>query len=369
MAEKFTDITRMTKIDLNQQAKVLSGPILLSLDVTNKCNLKCLHCFNRSGTRYARDELTDDEILQVVRQIRDVRPMVICFCGGEPMMRGKVIYRMFEIVADGQVRVNMVSNGYYISKEVARALKTAGANFIQISIDGINPASHDRLRGVAGSFARAMRAVENLTEQGVRVGVAFVPTKFNVYEFPEYVDSMRKMGVTEVHIQPIMPLGECMNHVDELLPSEEEYRWIVEVINNVPNQQSAEFSVEWGDPIEHFVRFGEAQREVNLYADLCSDGFLRVSPYLPLHVGQLRKHTLKEYWEAGYRAIWGYNLVRELSSKIRSVRDLMRITPSPYFEKFMYVDLIENQPGLNGSLSKELALKGGNNGTRNHSNV
>lgn len=369
MVDTFTNISRMTKIDLSRQVEVLTGPILFALDVTNKCNLKCLHCFNRSGGRYPRQELTDAELLDVIRQIYDLKPMVVCFCGGEPLLRGKLIYQAMDLLARGQVSVNMVSNGYFVTKEVAHRLKQAGVSFIQISVDGSQSTSHDRLRGLNGSFHKALGAIEYLKAQEIRVGVAFVPTKFNIYEFPDYVEQMREMGINEVHIQPLMPLGECLNHVEELLPTEEQYRWVVEVIQTLPKDTERDFSVEWADPIEHFIRFGQLQRRVNLYADVSSDGFLRVSPYLPLHVGQLRRHTLKEYWEAGYKIIWNYDFVQRFASKVKSVNDLMRVEPSPYYGPSLYIDLIDDRPAVSGGLVADPGEKGGVDEPRRHATV
>ena len=368
MIDNFTDITRVTTLDLERQAEVLSGPLLLAFDITNKCNLRCLHCYNRSGGRLARHELNADELLDVGRQIKALNPMVACLCGGEPLLRGALLYRLFDMLVGDKNHVNMVSNGYFITRTVARDLKKAGAYFVQISVDGSQAQSHDRMRGVDGSFNRAIRAIEYLVENDIRVGVAFAPTKFNIHEFPQYLELMKQLGVTEVHVQPLMPLGECLANAEELLPTEEDYRWLVDLVYENTYKGTPNFAVEWGDPIEHFVRFGDAQRGLSLYVDINSEGYLRVSPYLPLYFGQLRKHSLSDYWRAGYKTIWTLDLVYQYASRIRSVRDLMNITPSPFYGEFIYKDLIDDAP-LASVSNNPISTRGGNNGIQHHSSI
>lgn len=58
----------------------LTGPIMISLDITQKCNLKCVHCFNNSGSSVS-DELSDKEIIDVANQIAELHPHNVCLCG------------------------------------------------------------------------------------------------------------------------------------------------------------------------------------------------------------------------------------------------------------------------------------------------
>lgn len=61
----------------------LVAPIMVAFDITNKCNLKCVHCFNHSGENIFDDELSNEEKLDVVSQILELNPYIVCLCGGE----------------------------------------------------------------------------------------------------------------------------------------------------------------------------------------------------------------------------------------------------------------------------------------------
>ena len=63
------------------------GPLTISWDLTNRCNLNCRHCFNRSGDNNVYNfskEMDEQTARQIVNQIIELRPETVCLCGGEP---------------------------------------------------------------------------------------------------------------------------------------------------------------------------------------------------------------------------------------------------------------------------------------------
>ena len=107
------------------------------IDVTNKCTLRCLHCFNSSGglKNQRMDEMSDEELERMAYDVIDCRPVSICMCGGEPLLRKESIYKIANYSKNTCVDVNMVTNGELMTKEIAKKLWQSG-----ISIDAINDA-------------------------------------------------------------------------------------------------------------------------------------------------------------------------------------------------------------------------------------
>lgn len=69
---------------MNRNIDFTVGPYQLALDITNKCNLRCLHCYNASGeNRVMEHELSDDEVIKFVKDILPMKLLNFCFCGGE----------------------------------------------------------------------------------------------------------------------------------------------------------------------------------------------------------------------------------------------------------------------------------------------
>ncbi|NLD50581.1 MAG: hypothetical protein GX660_25855 [Clostridiaceae bacterium] len=158
--------------------------------------------------------------------------------------------------------------------------------------------------------------------------------------------------LANIRVQPLMPMGKALDGDDELFPTEDDYRQIIRFIEeyNFQNTKGTKAIIEWGDPIDHLRRFNTVEFQQVSLAEIKSDGSLSVSSYLPLRVGNLKKHTLKEYWNAGLGRVWSMPIVKELSERVLSIGD-MRLDddniPTTFFEDNLMIDIIEDKPFAN----------------------
>lgn len=97
-----------------------------------------------------------------------------------------------------------------------------------------------------------------------------------------------------------------------------------------------------GDPTDHFVRFSKMMVKPTYNFGIYSTGDIYISPYIPITFGNVKKHTIKEYWEAGLKNIWESQLIQKFASAIRSEYDLCKIYPSVYYDDNIKIDLVEN---------------------------
>ena len=148
----------------------LDAPICLTWELTYACNLACVHCLSSSGRRDPR-ELTTAEAKAVLDELHDLQVFYINIGGGEPMIRRD----FFEIVEHSIARdigVKFSTNGAFITDDAARRLAAMDYLDIQISLDGLDAATNDPVRG-EGSLRhrpaghgppgrRRLRAVQDL---------------------------------------------------------------------------------------------------------------------------------------------------------------------------------------------------------------
>lgn len=107
----------MGRVSENKYANVLRAPHHVALDITNKCNLRCLHCYNSSGeNEVMHDELTSDELFVFAKEMADMSLYSMCFCGGETLLRSKDILRCLPILRDGNVAASLVTNGLLLTE-------------------------------------------------------------------------------------------------------------------------------------------------------------------------------------------------------------------------------------------------------------
>lgn len=329
----------------SKHSRVLSGPIQLTFDITNKCNFRCLHCFNRSGDNsITARELSDAEVRRIISEIADLRPLNLCFCGGEPLLRKEILCTAARILAARKCRVSMVTNGSLLSPELAVRLNDSGVRSVQVSLDGATESTHQRLRPHPDSFGGAIRAIRALRQARMQdISVAFTPTSFNCHEFPEVYRLCCNECVTNVRVQPLMLLGRALEHQD-IEPSPLQYRRLVKQIQAY--QMCDGPRVEWGDPIDHLIRYRTLLDCCLSFVGIRADGTISVSPYLPITVGCLRNHTLPEYWNAGLPTVWTRGSIKNMAANLMSVYDMGRThdgLPQVWVDEDFAVDLVENQ--------------------------
>lgn len=318
----------------------LEGPMAFAFDITSACNYKCLHCYNDSGKKL-EDELNKEELLDVARQIAEFKCTSVCLCGGEPLI-SPYFFDVVDILAENCGVLNFVSNGCLIRENVVKKIKRKGINVVQISLDGINEMQHDTFRGYPGAFKKAIEALKLLNKYGIETAVSTIPNKLNYKSISKLVNICVELGVSNIRSMPLIPEGRG-GRIQELLLTPEEYQEYVSQLMILKEECIRKnVIVEWGDPLDHFWRMPKlGKKGVRTHtAEVKSNGDLAVSTYIPIVVGNIREHSLKEYWDCGYDKIWTHPMVMDYINKIENIYDINNLTPKPYAGEKYYIPLI-----------------------------
>lgn len=303
----------------------LSAPIMVAFDITNRCNMKCVHCFNHSGENDV-EVITHEQRLNIINQITELNPYLVCLCGGETTCCNE-LYEIIHNLSAKIPTVNMVSNGYLIDEDCVKRLKEANITNVQISLDGVNAMQHDTFRGKYGAFDKAVNAIKLLKQANIPVLTSFVPNKLNFKDTYNYYKLCSELGVNSARSMPYLPMGRGESIGDSLILSSEEYfvfkRYLNKAIKDFPNM-----NIEWGDPIDHMYRQPEnANLGMDTYCmEIKSNGDLGVSAYFPIYVGNCLKHSLKEYWDAGYNKIWTNKKIQSKMQEIENIEDFRKFS-------------------------------------------
>jgi len=166
------DILRRSLPNMAKLAVGRTAPLFWLCKITRRCNYKCRFC---SVWRNAPcKELPTEGALRLVKEVADLGVVFVCIEGGEPLMR-KDLGRVLKECKDYGIRTDIVTNGSLLpprADEISRQ-----CDCLTISLDGIGK-DHDRLRGVPGAFARAVKAIDSVKGK-TRVFVNSVITKTN----------------------------------------------------------------------------------------------------------------------------------------------------------------------------------------------
>src|SRR3954469_6166352 len=190
------------------------GPVYAVWEITLQCDLACRHCGSRAG--HARpEELSTEECLDLVRQMAELGVKEVTLIGGEAYLRDDWTEIVREIRRRG-MSATMTTGGRGITEERARAAQEAGLESASVSLDG-SEATHDRLRGVAGSYRSALQAMRNLRANGVKVSCNTQINRLSMPDLPELLEVIAEAGVHSWQIQLTVAMGRAADEPETLL--------------------------------------------------------------------------------------------------------------------------------------------------------
>lgn len=184
-----------------------TAPLSVFWLLTNACNLKCGFCFAASGKR-APDEMTTQEIKTTLDDFARAGLGYVGLLGGEPLLRPD-IYEIIEHTSDLGLSPTMITNATLLDQPAIKRLRDVGLELFGTSMDGLDPAVHDRLRGVSGALERTKRAIGWAIEEGIRCSVRTVITPENADQIPALFDWELSMGVHEMILLAEAPSGRA----------------------------------------------------------------------------------------------------------------------------------------------------------------
>lgn len=191
-------------MDNNRREEVLNyclsmSPVNVQLELTEACNLFCSFCYN------SRNPIESTKYPQIIDKLCDEGVMEVVLTGGEPMMHRNFL-QIAEECTKKFAKVQVQTNGTFISDDIAQKLQKFGVRGMNISIHGMEE-THEKLTGVAGSYKKAIEGVKAVLKTNISLTTNFVVTALNIDEFPEHVERMYNLGVRVFSLTRFTPTG------------------------------------------------------------------------------------------------------------------------------------------------------------------
>jgi radical SAM protein with 4Fe4S-binding SPASM domain len=278
-----------------------NGLYTAEIRLTRGCNLSCRHCSVGAGSK-CEDELTTEEVKEIINQLSDLGAIYLVFTGGEPLLNGNLIKLVEHAVSKG-LRVSIDTNGTLLTSERAEALKNAGVSTIQVSLDG-NREVHDSIRG-EGAFEKSVNGIRNSIREGVYTAVNFTISRLNQKDLPEVITLSRELGARKLTMERFAPLGRGKGIMDMSLDPKE-FKYSLEILSNAKGIQTNST-----DPLAVFTKEGLAQSysKDDLRKRVCGgctagiaaitisyDGEVYPCPKLEVSCGNVRNSRLLDIW-------------------------------------------------------------------------
>jgi len=176
-------------------------------NITNKCNLSCHHCYINAGPDAMREnELTTEESKAFIDDVAEMGVPLLLFTGGEPLIRPD-FWELASHAKGKGLRTVISTNGTLITKDVAKRLQDIGIQYVGVSLDGADPATHDAIRNQKGAYEGAIQALKNCVEIGLKSGIRVTAHKSNFKEIPEMLEMALDLGVPRFCLYWLVPSG------------------------------------------------------------------------------------------------------------------------------------------------------------------
>ncbi len=280
----------------------------LFLEITQRCNLNCLHCGSDCGSAPRSEELTLKDwlgLFHYVKQNFDVEKLMAVVTGGEPLCRPDFA-KVAAGLRDEGLKWGMVTNGYLLDDSAIRLLKEDRLSSMTISLDGLED-NHDWLRGRRGSFKRAVAGIGRAVEAGFPLfDVVTCVNPRNLPELDQVMAFLMDKGVSYWRLFLIFPKGRAAKN-EELILSVSETRDLIVWISRTRRRLKGsgfhvDFCCEGYFPADvdrairdepYFCRAGIA------IGSVLSDGAISACPNVSrsLIQGNVKTDDLRTVWE------------------------------------------------------------------------
>jgi MoaA/NifB/PqqE/SkfB family radical SAM enzyme len=194
-------------------------PFIAIWEVTQACDLACLHC--RACAKPMRHplELSTAEGQNLIDQVAAMQVPVFVLTGGDPLKRPD-IFRLAEYATVKGVRTSLTPSATpLVTREALAGLKRAGLARLAVSLDGANAVSHDAFRGVAGSFELTLQAIRWAHELGVPPQINTTISRHNLTEFEETASLVEALDVVLWSVFFLVPTGR--GQTEDLVSAQE----------------------------------------------------------------------------------------------------------------------------------------------------
>jgi MoaA/NifB/PqqE/SkfB family radical SAM enzyme len=272
----------------------------MAWQLTNECNLACLHCIEESGPGKAfKDELTGDQIFSILDQLAAEDVPYLSLSGGEPMLH-PLFFDMVKKVCDAGTQLKIETNGHYLDAANCDRLRALDVKAVQVSLDGASRETFNRMR-VRGDFDVAVRGIRTLNACGVPVEINFSPTRFNAHEIGAAVDLAYELGAGSFYSGRTMFTGNAVKTWHKLAPSDAQYEAFFRTLHAKADEYRGRMRV-------HFHELGlleELRYRLQHPAALLivlPNGLVKLINALPFICGDLRVQSLADVWGNFQRA-------------------------------------------------------------------
>jgi len=280
-------------------------PIYAVFDITNRCNLSCLHCYSSEQ----REELTTTDVYHVLDKLSTAGVGMIDFGGGEPLLRTDI----FDILTYSKhlgLYTSISTNGILLDENCVKRLKILNIDHVCISLDGAKPETHDHIRNKKGTYEKTISGIKNCVNAGITTQISTVFMNSNINELGDMYTLLESLHVDGWYIYDFVPAGRGKELQQEVLTPEQRKR-LFEYLQDIapsskitlkPYPYLITINSACGTDTYFYKKYGRLTEffkgclSARWVCHVSSNGDVHPCHLLPHTLGNLTQETFEDIW-------------------------------------------------------------------------
>ncbi|MBC7207227.1 MAG: pyrroloquinoline quinone biosynthesis protein PqqE [Methyloversatilis sp.] len=302
-------MTDLSEAQAAQEASTIGPPLWLLAEVTYRCPLHCVYCYNPVDFAKHEDELTTEEWFKVLREARALGSVQCGFSGGEPMLRDDLELLVAEAHRLGYY-TNLLTSGVGLNEKRIDALKEAGLDHIQLSFQDSTREMNDFLSSTR-TFDLKRRAADLIKSRGYPMVMNCTIHRHNIDHIEAILQLADDIDAEYVELANTQYYGWAQVNRDQLLPSREQLERAERITNEWREKHGNKMKLFFVVPDYYEKR---PKKCMNGWGNI----FLTITPdgrALPCHTARMLPGLeFPSVREMGIREVWyeseGFNRYR-----------------------------------------------------------
>lgn len=283
------------------KAKIPSAPLLVNWSLSVRCNFNCKHCYSRLEKC---SELSTKENKEIVRRLISAQIYFANLGGGEPFLR-EDIFDIALFARENGLHISVSTNGFLVDEEVIRKIKDGRISKVEVSLDSACEERHDEFRNKAGSFKKAVGALELLKKNRIETAVSSVISKVNHKEVDKLIKLVKNLGIKKITFHNYKCSGLGLKNKDELDLTPLEWMEFYKNILTI-KKKTGDMVISLDDPVICLLKeFGGREKTI-VPGSSCGKLSLAIKPngditpcgFMPIAIGNILKDDLLVVWNS-----------------------------------------------------------------------
>lgn len=278
----------------------LPVPYGMLAELTHRCPLQCPYCSNPVELERRGNELDTETWLRVFSEAAKLGVLQVHLSGGEPTAR-RDLEPMIRHCVEVGLYTNLITAGVGVTPERLRAISDAGVDHVQLSFQGADAPTTDRVSNFSGAHERKLAVAREVRRLGLPLTVNAVVHRANIHQIPTFIELALALDARRIEIAHAQYYGWALRNRGALMPTRAQVFEALAVVEEARDRLKGRLSIDAVVP-DYYAK----------YPKPCMNGWgrqsLNVTPsgkVLPCHAAEtvpnldfwnVREHDLREIW-------------------------------------------------------------------------